>query len=32
MTVDGTLEKRWSRTVATLGLSIPWTEAEASDA
>jgi flagellar assembly protein FliH len=32
MTVDGTLEKRWGRTVATLGLSIPWTEAEVSDA
>jgi flagellar assembly protein FliH len=31
MTVDGTLERRWSRTVATLGLSAPWQE-EVSDA
>ncbi len=32
MTVDGTLEKRWSRTVATLGLSVPWTEQEVDSA
>lgn len=32
MTVDGTLEKRWGRTVAMLGLNVPWTEAEASGA
>ena len=28
MTVDGTLERRWSRTVATLGLSAAWNEVE----
>ena len=32
MTVDGTLDKRWSRTVATLGLSVPWVEVEAASA
>jgi flagellar assembly protein FliH len=32
MTVDGTLEKRWSRTVATLGLSVPWMEDEVDSA
>jgi flagellar assembly protein FliH len=26
MTVDGTLEKRWSRAVASLGLTSPWVE------
>ncbi len=29
MTVDGSLEKRWSRAVAALGLSLPWVEEEA---
>ncbi len=24
MTIDGTLEKRWSRAVAALGLNVPW--------
>lgn len=32
MTVDGTLDKRWSRTVATLGLSVPWVEVEVASA
>jgi flagellar assembly protein FliH len=32
MTVDGTLEKRWSRTVATLGLSAAWSEEEVASA
>ncbi|MEI8324692.1 MAG: flagellar assembly protein FliH [Betaproteobacteria bacterium] len=31
MTVDGTLDKRWSRAVATLGLSVPWTQDEVLD-
>jgi flagellar assembly protein FliH len=26
--VDGTLEKRWSRTIASLGLNASWAEAE----
>jgi hypothetical protein len=26
MTVDGSLEKRWSRAVAALGLSTAWVE------
>jgi flagellar assembly protein FliH len=30
-TVDGTLEKRWSRAVATLGLDMPWDEAGTED-
>ena len=32
MTVDGTLEKRWSRTVATLGLSATWSGEEVASA
>ena len=32
MTVDGTLDKRWSRTVASLGLNVAWVESEVSDA
>lgn len=32
MTVDGTLERRWSRAVAALGLSVPWASQEAPDA
>ena len=32
MSVDGTLEKRWSRIVATLGMNVPWMEAEADSA
>ena len=32
MTVDGTLDKRWSRTVASLGLSVPWVENGVDDA
>ncbi len=32
MTMDGTLEKRWSRTVATLGLSATWSGEEVASA
>ena len=32
MTVDGTLEKRWCRTVATLGLSATWSGEEVASA
>lgn len=31
-TIDGTLEKRWSRAVAALGLNVPWNEEGGADA
>lgn len=32
MSVDGSVDKRWSRAVAALGLNLPWVEPEAPDA
>lgn len=32
MSVDGSVDKRWSRAVAALGLNLPWQEPEAPDA
>ncbi len=32
MSVDGSVDKRWTRAVAALGLNLPWLEPEAPDA